>query len=311
MKEKIKIGVIGVGHMGQLHISKICKLGHMFNIEGIYDKNEDLAVSVAQKYNLKNYDSMESLLERIDAVIIAANTSAHFEILKKSLSSKVDILVEKPMVANLEQAQEVYHLLKNSCSMLQVGYIERFNPIIRFLQEYLKNKVIKKLIFVRESHNSRCRDVDVISDLMIHDIDLAYSLVNEEFELIESEGFSVTKTDLVEFANASIVTSSGKKIFLSCSRISKENKRQIKIITGNEYIEADLINQSIYIYNKSNDVLKYEISGIEMLYEDALMGELLAFESNIQNRVVEFCNYNDGVKSLQVVKKIESVLEKF
>ena len=202
----LKVGVIGTGHLGKLHV-KMFK--HIKNCEliGVYDTNLIQSKAAASEYNVIEFENINDLLDEVEAVSIAATTSSHFELVKKSLESGKHVFVEKPITTTITEAEMLVKIAGEKKLNLQVGHIERFNPALVSLEKY-----IIKPMFIQTDRlaqfNPRGTDVAVVLDLMIHDIDIILSLIKSEVDHVEASGVAVV-SDNIDIANARIQFENG------------------------------------------------------------------------------------------------------
>ncbi|MEJ2494944.1 MAG: Gfo/Idh/MocA family oxidoreductase, partial [Ignavibacteriaceae bacterium] len=197
----LKVGVIGTGHLGKLHV-KMFK--HIKNCElvGVYDKNFIQSKAAASEYSVNEFEDLNTMLDKVDAVSIAATTSSHYELVKKALETGKHVFVEKPITTTISEAEELVKISNEKKLNLQVGHIERFNPALVSLERY-----IIKPMFIQTDRlaqfNPRGTDVAVVLDLMIHDIDVILSLIKSEVNHVEASGVAVV-SDNIDIANARI-----------------------------------------------------------------------------------------------------------
>ena len=170
--KKLNIGVIGTGHLGKLHAKLLCEIGNA-NLVGIYDSNPEQAKLVAGELNVKLFGNLDDLLKNLDAVSIAATTSAHYDLAKYCFEKNVHVFIEKPITATIPQAEELVKISKEKNLKLQVGHIERFNPALVSMEELINDPMFIQTDRLAQ-FNPRGTDVAVVLDLMIHDIDIIY-----------------------------------------------------------------------------------------------------------------------------------------
>jgi predicted dehydrogenase len=234
--EKLNVGVIGVGHLGALH-TKMFTMIESVNLIGVFDVNFDLAQKIATEFNTKQFNSLDELLDQVDAVSIATPTKTHFDVAMKVIEKKKHIFIEKPITETADEARELIRLSKTNDVKIQVGHVERFNPALMSLESTQMDP-----LFI-ESHrlaqfNPRGTDVAVVHDLMIHDIDIILSLVKSPIESIEANGVGVV-TDTIDIANARIRFKNGCVANVTASRISKNKMRKMRIFQRDAYISLD------------------------------------------------------------------------
>ena len=253
---KLRVGIVGAGYFGNVHAKTYLDLENV-DLVGIADKNLDRATALCKKYHCQPFSDGTELIGKIDAASIVVPASAHSKIAEPFLQAKIPILVEKPLAPSLEEGQALVDLSRKTNTLLLTGHYERFNPGFKALASHVKN--LRWLEMTRLStFGPRNIDVSVISDLMIHDIDLALLLADSQPVAIEGTGISVLSphTDL---AHAQIIFNNGVTAHLSASRISSYQQRSIMAIIGDKTeITANLIEQRAWIKKidlKENDCL--------------------------------------------------------
>lgn len=242
---KLPIGVIGVGHLGKLH-TKMFKQIENCNLVGVFDSNLEQAKLVAKEFSTDFFNTFEDLISNVQAVSIAATTSAHYEIAKKCFENGVHVFIEKPITATIQQAEELVEISKNKNLKLQVGHIERFNPGLIALDTYINEPRFIQTDRLSQ-FNPRGTDVAVVLDLMIHDIDIILSLIKSEVKHIEANGVAVV-SDHIDIANARIQFENGAVANVTASRISQKKMRKMRIFQKDHYISLDFITGVSEIY---------------------------------------------------------------
>ena len=235
---KLKIGVIGTGHLGKLHI-KMFKQIENCELVGIYDVNENQAKNAGDEYDVKTYNNINDLLKVTDALSIAATTSSHYELAKNCLLNGKHVFIEKPITATIPQAEEIVALAEKNKLNLQVGHIERFNPALISLEKFIIEPMFIQTDRLAQ-FNPRGTDVAVVLDLMIHDIDIILSLVNNEVKKVDASGVAVV-SDTLDIANARIQFENGAVANVTASRISQKKMRKMRIFQKDNYIALDFI----------------------------------------------------------------------
>ncbi|UCE05926.1 MAG: Gfo/Idh/MocA family oxidoreductase [bacterium] len=242
---KIKLGVIGVGHLGRLHVQNYKRIADA-EIVGVYDIDPERAQEVAYEFQIKAFDNLESLLEQIEAASIVVSTTNHFETTQQCLERSIHCLVEKPITSTLSEADRLLQIANEKELILQVGHIERFNPAIVALNDF---ELYPMFI---ESHrlasfNPRGTDVAVVLDLMIHDIDIILHLVKSRVTKIDASGVAVV-TDEVDIANARLGFDNGCVANITSSRISQKKMRKMRLFQRNAYVGIDFLQKFSEIY---------------------------------------------------------------
>lgn len=243
----LKVGVIGVGHLGQHHVRVFKEMANC-NLVGIHDRNSERAHEIAAKHDVKVYPEYEALLQDIDAIDIAVTTTHHHRLAKQALKQGKHVFVEKPITSNLQEAEDLIALAREKNLFIQVGHIERFNPIVLKVADSIDNPM-----FI-ESHRlapftPRGSDVSVVLDLMIHDIDLILGFVNSKIKDIRATGVCIL-TPTVDIANARMEFENGAIANVTASRISMKRERKIRFFQKNAYLSLDFQNKNVTILKR-------------------------------------------------------------
>lgn len=318
--KKLKVGVIGVGHLGSLHAKMYAEIPAA-EFVGVYDVNDGKRSDVAAKYSVRAFSSVPELLSAVDAVSIATVTTTHHAVALQALSAGKHVLIEKPITSTIAEADELIALAKKNDVVIQVGHIERFNPAIISLEAYQL-----KPMFI-ESHrlaqfNPRGTDVAVVLDLMIHDIDIILSLVNSPVQQIDANGVAVV-SDTPDIANARLQFENGCVANVTSSRISRTKMRKMRMFQSNAYIAIDFQQGSADVFRLGNEgegslwstMLLGQIGEGKkkrnIIYEqpeikkiNALKVELESFIASVQNGTRPVVNGEDGRMALDVAQRI-------
>lgn len=320
MNNKIKVGVIGSGHLGKIH-TKLWKQVNDAELTGVYDINTETAQNLADEHGIINYKSIEDIISFNDAIDIVTPTSTHFEIAVQSIKNNKHCFIEKPVTANSLEAEELYILEKNSKVIIQIGHVERYNPAFTGAVKYNPAPM-----FI-ESHrlsqfSPRATDVSVILDLMIHDIDLVVNLVKSPLKEIRASGVSVLSNE-IDIANARLEFENNCVANLTSSRISNTPLRKMRLFAQDSYISMDFIQPSIEVFRMTNgfDLDKTNIitsiagaNGTkDIFYEkpeidkvNAILMELNSFINSIKNNTPSEVTLNEGKYNLFVAESILS-----
>ncbi len=304
---KLKVAVVGVGHLGQFHLEKYLSIPDV-NLIGVVDIDPIRLDEITRKHNVKGFRSHKEIIDKVDAVSIAVPTEVHFEVAMDFLSKGVHILVEKPITYRIEDADKLLNKAKETGVVLQVGLVERFNPAVIKMKS-----LVKEPIFL-EAHRMnlftpRGTDVDVVLDLMIHDIDIVLDIVKSDVIDIHAVGMSVI-TKKIDIANARIVFKNGTAANLTASRISGRMLRKIRVFQPDSYISADCGKRRVSIVShdkKRKDKFgfpKLTIERIEFPDSDPLADEILAFVNSVKNGHTPVVSGYDGKKALEVALHI-------
>ncbi len=322
---KLKIGVIGTGHLGKLHIKMFKQIGNC-ELIGIHDVNENQAKNAGDEYDVKTYNNINNLLEVTDAVSIAATTSSHYELAKNCLSNGKHVFIEKPITATIPQAEEIVALAEKNKLNLQVGHIERFNPALISLEKFIIEPMFIQTDRLAQ-FNPRGTDVAVVLDLMIHDIDIILSLINSEVKKVDASGVAVV-SDTLDIANARIQFENGAVANVTASRISQKKMRKMRIFQKDNYIALDFITGVSEVFrlvpmNKDVDSSLISFGEIgtgekkkRVVYEqpvikevNALNYELSLFVDSVLKKERPVVSGIDGLKALKVAEQIINCIE--
>ncbi len=322
---KLKVGVIGSGHLGKLHI-KMFKTIENVEFVGLFDINTEMAENAAAEYNVKCFSTVDELLNLVDAVSIVSTTSAHYQVVKTALLANKHVFVEKPITTTIEEAEEIVEIAKQKNLTLQVGHIERFNPALLSLDKYnLEPKFVQSDRLAQ--FNPRGTDVAVVLDLMIHDIDIILSLIKSEVKEVHASGIAVV-SDTIDIANARIEFENGAVANVTASRISQKRMRKMRMFQKDAYITLDFNTGVSEIYRlvspeavNSGNFISFGEMGIgekkkmvvyeqpELLEVNALKYELQLFANCVLENKKPVVSGVDGLKALIVAQKIISKIE--
>jgi len=324
--EKLKIGVIGTGHLGKLHTKMFTEIENC-ELVGIYDSNSEQAKNVSEEYKVSAANSIDELLDKVDAVSIAAITSAHYEIAKKCFEKDIHVFVEKPITATIPQAEELVKISNDKNLNLQVGHIERFNPALVSMEKYmLEPKFIQTDRLAQ--FNPRGTDVAVVLDLMIHDIDIILSLVKSEVKNVLANGVAIV-SDNLDIANARIQFENGAVANVTASRISQKKMRKMRIFQQDGYIALDFVTGVAELFRlvpldseDSPSFISLGELGVgdkkrKLVYEqpeqkeiNALKYELQLFIKSVLKNEKPVVSGEDGLRALKVAEIIINKINK-
>ena len=274
---------------------------------GVYDVISSKSLDLSRECNTNHFLSLESLLRECDAVSIVTPATYHFDVACAAIKEKCHLFIEKPFTKTIEEGEELIKLKNKTKCLIQVGFIERFNPA--FIQ-FKKNNPNPEFI---ESHrlstyNPRGTDVDVVLDLMIHDIDILLQLVQSKISNIYASGKAVL-TNSVDLANARIEFENGCVANLTASRISLKQMRQMRVFEKNSYSMVDFSSTSINRW-KINKRRKLEETKYDVAKKNALYEELFSFINSIYQQDKAVVTAEEALESLKVANKIQKKIEK-
>ena len=285
-KKKLRVGVVGTGYLGKFHAEKYARMDDV-ELVGVVDIDRSQAENIAEECCTRAFTKHTDILGKVDAVSIVVPTPAHFKVSRDFLKHDVDVLIEKPMTTTIEEADELIGFAESKGLIIQVGHLERFNPAVVALRDY-----VKKPVFI-ESHRlstykERAADVSVVLDLMIHDIDIISNFVRSKIKSIHAAGVGVISEN-VDIANARLEFENGCVANVTASRISTRDERKIRLFQRDAYISVDFANHGITIVKKNNKDKSSIIPGMDINKlcfnkGDALDDELKSFVKAVKNR---------------------------
>jgi len=246
-ENKIRVAVVGVGYLGEHH-ARIYSSMNDVELIGVADENRERADDIANKYETRPFYNYRELFDRVEAVSIAAPTTLHYQIALDFISRNIDVLIEKPITTTIDQADSLINEAEKNGVLVQAGHVERFNKAFSAMKKYVTNPR-----FI-ESHRmgpyvGRGIDVDVVLDLMIHDIDIILSLVKSKLNDIRAIGVPVL-TNHIDIANARLEFDNGCIANVTASRVSKDKMRKIRIFQPDTYVSIDYGRQSMAVFSR-------------------------------------------------------------
>ena len=312
----IKIGVLGAGHLGKIHL-KCIQASNFLELVGFYDPDLDNAQKVAASFDTRAFETAEALINAVDAVDIVTPTVFHFDLAQLAAHKGKHIFIEKPLTHTVAEAEALIKITAENNVKVQVGHVERFNPAFLSLGD-----VRISPMFV-EAHrlatfNPRGTDVSVVLDLMIHDIDLILHLVNSEVKSIHASGVAVV-SETPDIANARIEFENGCVANLTASRMSLKQMRKIRFFQRDAYISLDFLEKNAQIIRLLDENTEggslmeletvrgtkfIEIQMPEPINVNAIQMELETFAESIRDNKTPRVTIEDGYKALKVAHRI-------
>lgn len=316
---KIKLGILGAGHLGKIHIRLAKELTDHFEVVGFHDPNPEMAAEVKEKFGITAFDSLEQLTEKCDALDIVTPTLSHFTCAMHGLRNSKHLFIEKPITNTLEEAKKLIDLAHEAQVKVQVGHVERFNPAFTAAESHFD-----QVMFV-ETHrlaefNPRGTDVSVVLDLMIHDIDIILSVVKANLRKTSASGVAVL-SDTPDICNARLEFDNGCVANLTASRISLKNMRKSRFFQKNAYITVDFLERKTEIV-KIQDPDPNDPFGVvidpgsgkpkkQLVFDhpaisetNAIKEELRSFAASIANNTKPIVTVDDGHMAMQVAHQI-------
>jgi predicted dehydrogenase len=236
----LKIGVIGAGHLGKIHLKLIKELS-CYTLIGFYDNDTAVAAKVSAEFGIKFFSSVDELIDACDVIDVVTPTLSHYEYAIKALKKSRHVFIEKPVANTLKEAKEIMTIAQEAGAKIQIGHVERFNPAFISAKDKLKNPMFIETHRLAQ-FNPRGTDVPVVLDLMIHDIDIILSVVRSEIKKINTSGVSII-SDTPDIANARIEFANGCVANLTASRISLKNMRKSRFFQKDSYVSIDFLKK--------------------------------------------------------------------
>ena len=305
----VQVGVVGVGYFGRHHVRILSSLDNV-NLIGVVDCIPERAKFIGEKYGSPYYTHHHQIMDKVEAVVIAVPTVDHYMVAKDFLNQGIDVLVEKPITKTLEEADGLVDLASKKGVVLQVGFLERFNPAIeasmpmirepRFIETYRIGTFVPRSL-----------DIDVVLDLMIHDIDIVLSIVKSPLKVVHAVGVPVLTRE-IDMANARLEFDSGCVVNLTASRVNSEKIRKVRIFQSDTYISLDYTTQEVSVSNLLRDPTSnfptIQTRQLQVHKEEPLKKELKSFIYAVENGTEAVVSGQDARLSqeiaLQVLEKI-------
>ncbi|MFZ5766842.1 MAG: Gfo/Idh/MocA family protein [Thermodesulfobacteriota bacterium] len=304
----IRVGVIGVGYLGKFHAQKYAAMEHV-ELAGVADVVPDAARAVADSCSTRAFADYHELLPLVDAVSVVVPTPLHHRVAGDCFAAGVDVMLEKPMTVTLAEADDLIALAEKNGRLLQIGHLERFNPAIVAMQDYLTCPLFIESQRVH-SFKPRGADVDVVLDLMIHDIDIILNVVPAPLQSINTIGTPVV-TGETDVATAHLVFANGCAATATVSRVAHDNVRSLRIYQPGGSITVNYAAKEITVIERQPDLSPNGYPVEEVIHfcfteRDALQAELLDFVTNVRERKTPMVSGREGRQALEVALRIIS-----
>ena len=318
----IKVGIVGVGHLGEIHL-KLILSSINFDLIGFYETNQEKSDLISKKYQVKSFKSLEDLSENVQAVIISTPTIYHHEIATFFLKNNIHVFIEKPITTNVKEANELVQLAKYNNLVGQVGHVERFNGAFTEVENLLNPMFIEAHRL--SNYPARGTDVSVILDLMIHDIDIILSIVKSKVSNVSANGTKIISSS-PDIANARIEFENGCVANLTASRISLKKMRKMRIFQSDSYVSIDFDKSkseivsivdydnndkyAMTIHNSDGVEKEIKIKSLENLSKNSIIEEHNDFAYAINNKLKPKVTFETGKMALElafiILRKIDS-----
>ena len=306
---KLRAGVVGVGYLGRFHALKYAAHPDV-DLVAVVDVDGDRCRAVATEVGAEAIDDPRELLGRVDCVSVAVNTQYHYAVARELLDAGVDVLVEKPITTTIEDGKDLLERAVRGQRVLQVGHLERFNPAIRAIEG-----MVTQPRFIEcqrlAPFTERGTDVDVVLDVMIHDIDLLLAMVPSPLRAVEAVGVPVL-TQSVDIANARLRFANGCIANVTASRVSLKRERKFRIFQGNAYFSIDFDQRQVRVCRRESDAegrATLTVEQLAVVEGDALANEIAAFVQAVRARETPTVTGWDGLRALEVAHVVRESVE--
>lgn len=305
---KLRLGVVGVGYLGTFHCEKYKSLNDV-DLVAIADIDEEKRKKAFDKFRVKTFDDYKKLIGFVDAISVVVPTIHHYDVAGFFLKHKIPVLLEKPIADTLTHAKKLVTIAEKNNVIFQIGHLERFNSAIRTVKT-----MINKPVFIEVHRLSpfsiRGTDVDVVRDLMIHDLDIIFSLIQSDIISIDAVGVPVL-TDKIDIANARLKFKNGCVANITASRVSTERMRKIRLFQSDAYFSIDYGTSKVNIVRvHPAPTPELDAQELNISKEDSLLEEIKSFIHAIKTNTEPVVRGRDGLLALESAFKILNTIEK-
>lgn len=300
----VRVGVVGTGYLGRLHARVLSEIPDA-TMAGFVEPNDPIAAEVTETLKLKRFDSVAALAKEVDCAVVATPTTSHFDVASELLEAGVDVMIEKPITATAEEARRLIELAAKHGRIVQVGHVERYNPAIAAVaslvsaSRYFESERLG--VFV-----PRSLDVDVLLDLMIHDLNLVLSLLKQKVVDVRAVGVPVL-TDMVDITNVRLELENGAVANLTASRVSQERVRKQRFFGSDFYISVDTKEQEVKGYRLAGREL--QPLTIEVERKEPLRAENEAFLQCVRDRTRPIVSAEDGLAAVELATSVGEAID--
>lgn len=317
---KLKIGVLGAGHLGKIHIKCILQSPEVFELVGFFDPSDENAAKASDVFGVQRYADMEALIDAVDVVDIVTPTLSHYDCAVLSLRKLKHVFIEKPLTNTLEEARALVKIASEARVKVQVGHVERFNPAFLSAKPFLNNPMFIEAHRL-STFNPRGTDVSIVLDLMIHDLDIVLSTIPANVRSISASGVKIVSST-PDIANARIEFDNGCVANLTASRLSMKNMRKMRFFQRDAYVAVDFLDKEAEVLrlgepgqldmpqamaidlgpDRGQKVIGYEKPKVEE--SNAIQQELISFADAINTGTSPLVTIEDGFKALEAAYQI-------
>jgi len=299
-----RVGVIGTGYLGRLHARVLSEMPEA-EVVGFVDVNDAVALEVTNTLHLRRFDSVAALAREVECAVVATPTTTHFAVARELIEAGRDVLVEKPVTAEVDEGRRMIELAEKRNRILQVGHVERYNPAIAAVAPLLHDirylEAERLGVFV-----GRSLDIDVLLDLMIHDLNLVLSLLHSKVVEVRAVGVPVL-TEKVDITNVRLELENGAVANLTASRVSQERVRKVRFFSSEAYISVDTKEQEVKGFRLGNRAI--EPMNVEVQKKEPLRAELESFLQCVRDRTGPLVSGQDGVAAVALAKDVAAAIE--
>lgn len=317
---KLKIGVLGAGHLGKIHIKCILQSPEVFDFVGFFDPSDENAAKASDVFGVQRFNAIEALIDAVDVVDIVTPTLSHYDCAVLSLRKLKHVFIEKPLTNTLEEARSLVKIASEARVKVQVGHVERFNPAFLSAKPFLNNPMFIEAHRL-STFNPRGTDVSIVLDLMIHDLDIVLSTISANVRSISASGVKIV-SNTPDIANARIEFDNGCVANLTASRLSMKNMRKMRFFQRDAYIAVDFLDKEAEVLRlgepgqldmaqameidlgpeRGQQVIGYEKPKVEE--SNAIQQELISFAEAINAGTSPLVTIEDGFKALEAAYQI-------
>ena len=309
MDAPLKIGVVGTGYLGRLHARVLSEMPEV-ELVGFVEHHDEVASEVSSSLGIRRMATLEELQAQIDCAVVATPTVSHFEVARQLLLAGLDVMIEKPITVTLDDGRQLIDLAASEGRLIQVGHVERYNPAVAAVTPHVVDPRFFEAqrigVFV-----GRSLDIDVLLDLMVHDLNLVLSFIKSPVKSIHAVGVPVL-TEKVDIANVRLEFENGAVANLTASRVSSERVRKFRIFGHDYYISVDTKEQEAKGYRLLRDGAAKTIVPMELAVEkkEPLRAELEHFVAAVRKRERPLVSGDDGLAALDLALRVSAVLER-
>lgn len=306
----LKIGVVGTGHLGRIHVQNLLEMPMHFDLCGFFDTDSSIVKEIESEFQLTSFPDLGDLMQVVDALLIASPTYSHFSIAVQALKSGKHVFIEKPVCLTSEESKKLLLYAQEAGVVVQVGHVERFNPAL-----LAASPLIDHPLFIESRRmapfQKRGTDVSVVYDLMIHDIDIALKITNSNIKKISAFGMSVL-SDSIDFASVRLEFENGCMANLTASRVSDSRERKTCFFMKETHVNVDFLNKEtdriqISIENQGDEQLKRVKIPVD--HSNAIKVELISFATSIHQGLNPVVSLEDAHRALQIAEIISDQIQ--